>query len=133
MDGEKPREVHELKGGDEAIEIAAGQQGTSLYMHHNDGWTVFEDLFSVFSFLSSQSWLKFAGDKRLVVAGYDESLMCAELVVTAGGSVVREFMETEDELVNEGNEPPAENWVDVASFADGDWLSFSKTGTLLIF
>ena len=111
-------------------------KGAAVYMYYNEGWTVFEVLSGHFSFISAASWLAFAAGDDVLVAGYNDAILCAELVIIEKGVVKREFMEIADDpeaFLNKGDEPQAESWLDIASFVDDDDIVYSDTGTLLIF
>ncbi len=116
----------------------AGQwKGDCLYMYENNGWTVFEDLSGGFSFMNVESWQEFAQNDPLVVAGYNDAVVCAELVVIENGAVVKNFVYCDDMPEDNINQGTAFNeiahWAAVASFVDEDDLVYSDSGTVLIF
>ena len=136
--GKEPKESHSVTLS-EAVDAATDGdvwKGAAVYMYYNEGWTVFEDLSGHFSFISAESWLSFAAGDDVLVAGYNDAILCAELVIIEKGVVKREFMEIADDpeaFLNKGDEPQAESWLDIASFVDDDDIVYSDTGTLLIF
>lgn len=112
-------------------------KGDCLYAYENDGWTVFEDLSGGYSFIEPEQWKEFAGTDKLVFASYNDALLYAEMIVIENGSLTKYFVECADmpeENVNEGDGVPGiENWIDVASFVDGDDLVYSDIGVVFIF
>lgn len=130
-------EVESTKAVSVAVDENGLWKGACLYVYENAGWTVFEEMSGHHSFVDAENWKAFAGDDSLVVAGYDEALLCAELVVIEDGTVVKNFAEIEDapeENVNQGTGfDEIRSWVDVASFVDDDDLVCSGDGAVIIF
>lgn len=112
-------------------------KGSCLYAYENDEWTIFEDLSGGYSFIEPEQWKKFAGTDELVFAGYNDAMLYAEMIVIENGCLTKYFVECADvpeENVNEGDGVPGiENWIDVASFVDGDDLVYSDTGVVFVF
>lgn len=115
-------------------------RGGAIFFYENQGWSVFEDLSGGFGFIPAESWLEFAQNDALVVAGYNDSVPYSELIVIEHGAVVRDFVDYPDEPElnrNSGKLPqedskPVCDWVEVASFVDDDPLAFSETGWLWV-
>lgn len=112
-------------------------KGSCLYVYEKEGWTIFEDLFGGYSLIGAENWKIFAEDHSLVVAGYNDSIIYAELVVIENGIIQKNFVECDDapeDNVNKGTEfKNICNWIDVASFIDHDELVYSDNGTVIIF
>lgn len=112
-------------------------KGQCLYVYEKDGWTVFEDLSGGYSLIEPDSWLEFAEKDEFLLAGYNDAIICAEMLAIVDGKVIKYFLECDDcpeDDVNEGDGiPNIDNWVDVASFVDEDELVYAETGTVLIF
>ena len=114
-------------------------RGAAFFVFENDGWTVFEDMTGHLGTKSAQDWLRLAASDALVFAGYNDALPYAELVVVLDGQVVREFRDDEQDPsqnVNEGRLNfediyPIQNWVEAASFVDGDDLAASPDDGML--
>ena len=141
--GKVPKESIETSYRD-AVSSACkdGQwKGRAVYVYDNEGWTVFEDLSGGFTEIPAEDWLRFAGKESLVVAGYNDALIVAELIVIENDTIVRDFFEYIDDPESYRNigalpfesEHPIKSWVGVAGFVDDDAIVFSDKGTVLIF
>lgn len=139
--GKKPKEIIRT-GPMNAVSSATENgnwKGRAVYVTHKAGWTVFEDLSGSFFGTTPENWMPFAGNESLVVAGYNDALLVAELIVVENKTIVKDFFEYADEpesFRNAGSLPgknPIESWIDVASFVDDDDIVFSNDGTVLIF
>ena len=112
-------------------------KGACLYVYENDDWTVFEDLSGGYGFIEAEEWLKFAKNDEFVLAGYNDAIICAEMIVISNGVVTKNFIESDDipeDNINEGDGvEDIEDWTDVASFVDDDEFVYSDEGTVLIF
>lgn len=112
-------------------------KGSCLYVYEKENWTVFEDLSGGYSLIEAENWKNFAKDNSLVVAGYNDSEIYAELVIIENGIIRKNFVECDDmpeENVNEGIE--YENicdWIDVVSFVEDDEFFCFDSGTVIIF
>jgi len=139
----KPRESIETSYSN-AVNVACieGQwKGIALYVYQNEDWTVFEDLTGAFSSIPGEKWLNFAENDPLVVAGYNDAIVYAELIIIDKNQILKDFYEhsgipdafrnTSKLSFEEIN--PIKSWVDVASFVDGDDITYSDNGTVLIF
>ena len=139
----KPKEVIETSLSNAVSSACENGQwkGGAVYVYHNAGWTVFEDLSGGFFDISAVDWMRFAGKDSLVVAGYNDALISAELIVIENSTIMRDFFEYSEEpetFRNKGIMPferkrPIENWIGVASFVDDDDIVFSDNGTVLVF
>lgn len=122
---------------DNSLDDNGNWKGSCTYVYENEGWTIFEDLSGGYMAIPAESWLEFAGNDELVVAGYNDAILYGEMVVITQGSVQKEFFEDMDnpeENVNKGNAYSEINsWIDVATFVDDDELVYSESGELLIF
>src|SRR5688572_10113857 len=94
---EPPREISYSDAVTFAVDDRGNWRGAALYLYHNNGWTVFEDLSGHHSWIPAESWLKLAQSDDLVVAGYNDSICCGELTVIQRGEVVREFRFDQDD------------------------------------
>jgi hypothetical protein len=125
-----------------AVRLACTPQGIwrgrALFLYQKDDWSVFEDLTGGFSAHPGSTWLSFAHMDDLILAGYNDAIGCAELVVVTGGKVMREFSQDRENPgtdVNIGTLPseatyPFQSWVDIAAFVDEDRLYGSDEGWL---
>ena len=125
---EPPREV----ALSDAVSLACGGngywRGSALFVYHNNGWTVFEDISGHHGFIPADTWREFAQTDDFVLAGYNDAAGSAELIVIEGGAVVREFRHFHDDpesnidLGKLADHPvePLENWIQVAEFVDDD-------------
>ncbi|MCL2060249.1 MAG: hypothetical protein FWH01_14555 [Oscillospiraceae bacterium] len=138
-----PKEIIETSM-ENAVSVACvnGQwKGAALYVYYNDGWAVFEDLSGGFSSMPADDWLRFARNDPLVVAGYNDAIIYAELKVIEDNIVIKDFFEYSekpDSYKNIGklhseDKAPIESWADVAAFIDEDDIVFSENGTVYIF
>lgn len=125
---------------DNAVDVCLDEnsqwKGACLYVYENEGWTVFEDLSGGYAAIPADSWQRFAQNDNLVVAGYNDAILYAEMIVITQGIVRKEFMEDMDapeENVNIGEEyTEIESWEDVAGFVDADEYVYSDEGTVLV-
>jgi len=138
--------LHDLVATDpvNAVRLACtpwgGWRGGALFMYQKEDWSVFEDLTGGFSGHPGSAWLSFAQADDLVFAGYNDAIGWGELVVVAGGAVVRAFSrdpENPETDVDAGALPseggsPLRSWLDVASFVDDDRLHGSDEGWLWV-
>jgi hypothetical protein len=122
-----------------AVDEHGGWRGHAVFVSDIGEWTLFQDLSGVLGGVPGKSWAEFAGRDELVVAGYNDAVPYAELVVVRGGEVVREFLDdpsAPDQNVNRGVldslGEPFETWVEVAGFVDGDKLGFCERGWLWV-
>lgn len=137
---EPPKEIIETPYG-QAVDDSVGEdgqwKGSCLYMYENKGWTVFEDLSGGFSTMPASVWLSYAENDELVVAGYNDSIPYAELIIITHGVVRKEFLEDismpEDNVNNGDMYDEINDWTEAAEFVDGDEIVVSEDGTLLIF
>lgn len=131
-----------------AVKLACDENGNwtggALFYYESSGWSVFEDLTGGFGFTPAEDWLQLARDCALVVAGYNDAIATAELIVIEEGQVLREFAfdrSLPEENIDRGRLPieeslPIQSWVQVASFVDADhvvagiegWLWLSTEG-----
>ena len=125
---EPARKVKSSKSVDEACKDGDWRSVVAVFIYESAQWTVFEDLTGHFASLSADRWLAFAGRNELVVAGYNDAVPYGQLIVVQDGSVVREFLDDQQdpqENVNRGRLPsekksPIEDWISAASFVDDD-------------
>uniref|UniRef100_UPI00405619CE hypothetical protein n=1 Tax=Agathobacter sp. TaxID=2021311 RepID=UPI00405619CE len=119
-----------------SLDDSSSWKGLCLYAYENDGWTVFEDLSGGFATIPADSWMLFAQKDDLVVAGYNDVIMYAELIVITQGVVQKEFLEDvnfPEDNINSGEcYLEIQSWVDVAGFVDEDEYVYSDEGTVLI-
>lgn len=119
-----------------SLDDSGSWKGICLYAYENDGWTVFEDLSGGFATIPAESWMQFAQKDDLVVAGYNDAIMYAELIVITQGVVQKEFLEDvsfpEDNINSGEGYSEIQSWVDVAGFVDDDEYAYSDEGTVLI-
>lgn len=135
---EPPREVSLSDAVSLACDERGNWRGSVLYVHENDGWTVFEDFTGNCSALPTDSWLPFAQNDDFVLAGYNDAIGYGELIVITNGEVLREFLYDSDNPEINTNRgyltgSPIESlqtWIDVARFVDDDKLAFSGIGLL---
>lgn len=135
---ERPKEVALSDAVTLAIDANGDWRGSALYIYHNEGWAIFEDMSGHFSAIAAKSWLGFAQSDDFVFAGYNDAIGYGELVVIESGDIVREFLfyaDDPDGNVNigqfDGNSvEPLETWVEAASFVDDNDLVFSEHGLL---
>jgi len=145
--GKNPREAIDTDLSN-AVTLACDKnghwKGSAVYVYNNTGWTIFEDLTGSFSGMSAVNWMQFSGKESLIVAGYNDTIPYAELIVIENGEVIRDFFEESDIAENFRNigklpfetNDPINDWVGVASFVDEetqDGIVFSEEGTLLVF
>lgn len=125
------------KAVDVSLDKDGKWKGASLYVYENEGWTVFEDLSGGYSFIEPEEWKKFAQKDEFVLAGYNDAILYAEMVVITDGVVTKHFIEDNDnpeDNINEGDGvEDIKNWVNVASFVDDDDIVYSEEGVVLIF
>jgi hypothetical protein len=133
---EPPRDI----GLSEAVSLACDEsgnwRGSALYLYHNDGWTIFEDISGHFGSLPAAAWKSFAQNDSFVFAGYNDAIGYGELTVIENGTVLREFLfDSDNAEVNvnygqlEGNPvEPIETWIEAARFVDEDEIVFSERG-----
>jgi len=135
-----PKEAIETTLGN-AVTVSLNEngqwKGSCLYVYENDEWTVFEDLSGGYSDIPIESWKNFSGNYDLVVAGYNDAVIFAELKIISNGMIQKDFLESmvipEDD-VNIGALPAGiDSWTDVAAFVDDDEIVYSEHGTVLIF
>jgi hypothetical protein len=135
---ETPRDTDPVS----AVDLACDQQGNwraaALFVAHDRGWTIFNDLSGHFSSIPARRWAGFAEHDEFFLAGYNDAIPYGELVAIQDGSIVREFLDCADapelnansgSLVTE-SDSPIESWTDVASIVDDDELSYCETGKL---
>ena len=121
--------------------IGGKWKGIALYVYQNEDWTVFEDLTGAYSSIPAEKWLEFAENEPLVVAGYNDAIVYAELIAIEKNQISKVFYEhtgIPEAFRNTGtlsfeDIKPIESWIDVAAFVDGDDLAYSDNGTVLIF
>lgn len=126
---------------DDAVSVSIDEngqwKGSCLYVYENKGWTVFEDLSGGYAVIGAENWKTFAKDDPLVVAGYNDAINYAELVIIENGIIQKNFIECADipkKNVNEGiGYKNICDLTDVASFIDDDELVYSDNGTVIIF
>ncbi len=124
-----------------SVQVSLGSngqwKGICLYVYEKRGWTVFEDLSGGYMAIPAETWKEFAEKDNLVVAGYNDAICFAELVVIIDGAIKKEFLEDMDnpeENVNYGELPEKiDSWIDVADFVDKDTLVYSEKGDVYIF
>ena len=137
---EPPRDVALSEAVSLACDESGNWRGSALYLYHNDGWTIFEDLSGHFGSLPATTWKSFAQNDSFVFAGYNDAIGYGELTVIENGAILREFLfdsDNSDVNVNhgllEGNPvEPIETWIQAARFVDGDEIVFSEYGLLWI-
>lgn len=72
---------------------------------------------------STESWMRLAGEKELIYGYYTEDTLEAEFVHIKNGKCIRDYREYSEEVeTDEGDIPKFQNWVDVASYVDGEML-----------
>jgi hypothetical protein len=138
---EPPTEVKASNAVDLSCDKNGEWKGCAVFIYEKEGWTVFSDLAVYLRDMPAESWLKLAGKEELVFAGYNDSICYGELVVIKDEKVLREFLDYPDvpEKVNKGClefeiDEPIRNWINAASFVDGDDLGYEEdSGTLWIF
>src|SRR5574341_466717 len=138
---EPPVETDSINSVALACDSQGHWRGCALFVYQKEGWTIFEDLSGCLSFVPIQQWLSFAGRDEFFLAGYNDAILVAELIVISDGTVLREFredVESPEVNMNIGKLPgedskPIRSWVEVASIVDDDKLAFSKKGWLWIF
>lgn len=136
---EEPKERIETEFS-QAVDVCLDEngewKGACLYVYENDGWTIFEDLSGGYSAIPAEEWKEFAKKDDLIVVGYNDAIIYAEMVVISNGIILKEFMEDRDnpeEDVNKGDSPEGiASWIDIAEFMEEDELVFSDQGTVLI-
>lgn len=129
--------VNYLAAVDAALNSNGQWKGSSVFVHENEGWTVFEDLMGAFSFLEPENWKAFAKRDEFVFAAYNDAMLYGELIAITDGVVTKYFLENADipeDNVNEGDGvADIEDWTDVAAFVDDDGIVDADEGTVLIF
>jgi hypothetical protein len=126
-----------------AIKLAVDEhghwRGHAVFVSDLGEWTLFQDFSGAFGFVPGASWAKFAGRDELIMAGYNDSMPYAEMVVVREGKLVREFLDyptSPQENVNWGvsdsEYEPFKTWIDVAGFVDEDDLGFCEQGWLWV-
>lgn len=138
---EPPKEVSLMDSVTLACDESGQWRGASLYFYEKNGWTVFEDLSGHFTGVPAEHWMEFAQLNDFVLAGYNDAIGCAELIVISNGGIIREFLDDADDpevgvnigLYEASGIEPIENWTDVARFVDNDDLIFSDRGWLWVF
>lgn len=116
--------------------------GAATYVVEFGDWTIFDDLSGHLGWLDPEEWRALASNDSLVVVGYNDAIICAELIVIEAGQVVRAFRhidEQPEESLNIGKLPresadPIKSWIEVASFHDDDDINpyEAENGLLLI-
>jgi hypothetical protein len=96
----------------------------ALYVHHQDGWTVFDDVTGYFNFVPTESWLQFARGAGLFMAHYNSATFSAELLVIQEGKVIREVRSDQD--------GPNSDWVEIAGIVDDDPYYYGATRRWLL-
>ena len=122
-----------------AVDPRGEWRGNAVFVSDLGEWTLFQDLSGVLGGVPAESWAEFAQQDELVVAGYNDAIPYAELVVVRGGEVLREFMDDRTSLgqnVNRGitefEGEPFKTWVGVAGFVDEDALGWCDRGWLWV-
>jgi hypothetical protein len=109
-------------------------QGSAVLVHQKNEWTVFEDMTGFLSSRPPGDWLKFAGIRDLVFAGYNDAIRYAELIAISDGEIVQDFFFDDSEPLLSRNSGTglveADSWIDIAAFIDEDDLAYSDTGLL---
>ena len=73
-------ETNYSKAVDVSLNENGQWKGACLYVYENDDWTVFEDLSGGYGFIEAEEWLKFAKNDEFVLAGYNDAIICAEMI-----------------------------------------------------
>jgi hypothetical protein len=126
-----------------ALRLAADDRGNwkghAVFVSDLGEWTLFQDFSGVLGGVPGMAWAEFAGAEELIVAGYNDAVPYAELIVVREGEVVREFADdpsTPEQNVNRGvwesEKEPFRTWVNVARFVDEDDLGFCERGWLWV-
>jgi hypothetical protein len=126
-----------------AIELAVDEhgqwRGAAVFVSDLGEWTLFQDFSGALGAIPGSEWVEFAEGDELIMAGYNDSIPYAELVVVRDGKLVREFLDapsSPEQNVNQGDwdskYEPFETWIDVAGFVDDDELGFSEQGWLWV-
>jgi hypothetical protein len=104
-------------------------RGLAVYIFPSGDWTVIEELSGGLDQRSESDWLVLAGDGDLIYANCNDAIGYARLVVIENGTLVRHFLQDEEEGsddVNAGRLPEEaaekfESWSTVASWVEADW------------
>lgn len=126
---------------DKIVQVSLNDQGnwkgSVLYAYEKNGWTIFEDISGSYFSIPANTWLEFAHNEDLIVAGYNDADISGEFIEIKNGEIIKEYLEIMDypeENVNNGSsEYDINNWTDIADYIDSDDLVFSETGTVYIF
>ena len=125
---EPPKKVRSSKSVDEACTNGVWRSVVAVYVYESKGWTVFDDLTGHLASFSAEQWRALAGNDELVFAGYNDTVPYGQLIVVQAGSVVREFLDDEqdpEQNVNRGRLPfekttPINDWIGATWFVDED-------------
>jgi hypothetical protein len=119
---------------DMACDSKGRWRGPAVLVHHKNDWTVFEDMTGFLSSRAPEEWLKCAGVRDLVFAGYNDAIRYAELIAISDGEITQDFFfDDSDQLLSRNNGSglvDADSWIDIAAFVDDDDLVYSDTGLL---
>ena len=76
---EPPRDIALSEAVSLASDESGNWRGSTLYLYHKEGWTIFEVLSGHFGSLPAATWKLFAQNDSFVFAGYNDAIGYGEL------------------------------------------------------